>query len=61
MADVGRRSQLAAELAELHEQQLDSSSSATFIGWTQTEEAAYDKRSERIAFLNAQIAALDGT
>jgi hypothetical protein len=60
MPDTGRHSQLAAELAELHKEQLDANSSATFIGWTQEETAAYDKRSERIAFLNAQLAALDG-
>lgn len=59
MAHEGRRSELAAELTELHKLQLDATSSATFIGWTLEERAAYDKRSERIAFLNAQLSELD--
>ena len=53
MADEGRRSELAAELTELHKQQRDANSSATFIGWTQEETAAYDKRIERIALSDA--------
>jgi hypothetical protein len=59
MADEGRHSQLAAELAELHKEQLDANSSATFIGWTEEEKAAYDGRGDRIALLNSQLAAVD--
>jgi len=59
MAGRQRRVELHAELTELHKQQVEAVSSATFIGWTQIETAAYDARTERIALLNAQIAALD--
>jgi hypothetical protein len=58
MAHEARRSELAAELTELHKKQLDANYSATFIGWTLEERAAYEKRSERIAFLNAQLSVL---
>jgi hypothetical protein len=61
MANEERRSELAAELTELHKQQVGATSSATFIGWTQEETAAYDSRIERIALLNAQLAGLDRT
>jgi hypothetical protein len=61
MAHEARRAELATELTELHKQQLDATSSATFIGWTQKEIAAYDKRAERIALLTSQLVALDGT
>jgi phenylpyruvate tautomerase PptA (4-oxalocrotonate tautomerase family) len=61
MANEDRRSELAAEITELHKQQLDATSSATFVGWTPVETAAYDRRIERIALLNAQLAGLDRT
>jgi hypothetical protein len=59
MAEGKRRSELHAEVMELHKQQLEAASSAIFVGWTAIKTAAYDARTQRIALLNAQIAALD--
>jgi hypothetical protein len=61
MADGKGRTELHAELMQLHKAQLDAASSAIFVGWTPIETAAYDARTERIPVLNAQISSLDKT
>lgn len=55
-----RRTELHAEIEELQRQQLDGNVRATYVGWTREEEAAHDKRAERIALLKIQLIFLKG-
>jgi hypothetical protein len=59
MADPSGRAELLAEVEELQRQQLEANVSATYVGWTEAEVAAHDKRVQRMALLRAQVAALD--
>ena len=53
-----RRTQLTAQLAELHEQQMESIRAATFTGWTAEEKAEHMKRADQIAALTRELGAL---
>lgn len=58
MKSTNRRAELAAELAKLHEQQMESLTNATFAGWTPDQTAAHQKRSDRILALTSELNAL---
>jgi ATP-dependent exoDNAse (exonuclease V) alpha subunit len=59
MSRTTQKAEIAAELAELSRQQAKAIHDATYLGWRDSERAAYDKRSDRIALLRDQIAALN--
>jgi hypothetical protein len=58
--DTHNCADLIAEIDELHRQQLDSNVRATYVGWTQEDVAAHEKRADRMSLLKGQLAALDG-
>jgi hypothetical protein len=45
----------------LRQHQLEDIGKATFVGWTHRQEAEHWERSDRLAFLVFELAALDGT
>jgi hypothetical protein len=53
------RSELVAELTELRRLQLTSLADATYIGWTQEQEVAHQKRSNRIWAVQRELNGLD--
>lgn len=55
MASDSRRSILVAEIAELQTTQTKSIAAATFGGWTREEEAAHNKRADRLESLLRQV------
>jgi hypothetical protein len=55
------RSELVAELTELRRLQLTSLADATYIGWTQEQQVAHQKRSNRISAVQRELNGLDGT
>jgi hypothetical protein len=61
MAPNPFRADMVAELAELRRLQLKSISDATYIGWTHEQMVAQQKRSNRIAVLQRELDAIDGT
>lgn len=61
MAAINSRAELVVELSELHRLQLQSMADATYVGWTHEELIAQQKRSDRIAVLQLELDALDGT
>jgi hypothetical protein len=56
-----KRAELAAEIRELQGQQLESFATGTFSGWPPKQEAAHEKRGNRLALLVLELNALDGT
>ena len=61
MPSAHSRAELVAELAELHSLQLKTMVDATFVGWTDEQLAARQKRYDRISVLQAELNALDAT
>jgi hypothetical protein len=61
MADPLERALLIAEIAELEKRHSEANINAIYVGWTREEEAARHKRAARIASLELQLAALDGS
>lgn len=59
MTSNARRAELINEIATLHQQHLDSLSTATFTGWTASTEEAHEKRAKRIAALQLELNALE--
>jgi hypothetical protein len=53
------RAELATELRELRDQQLQSFSAATFAGWTPELKTAHQKRSDRIAEIQRELRIVD--
>jgi hypothetical protein len=52
---------IQAEISALYGKQNKAVKDATFLGWDQTEAAAYAERAKRIAVLRAQLAEIDPT
>lgn len=50
-----RRTQLTAQLAELHEDQIELLRDATFTGWTPEQKAEHERRKDRIAELQREL------
>lgn len=61
MESSNRRGELVAELAKLHEQQMESITNATFAGWTQEQKVEHEKRSGRILALSSELNDLTST
>jgi hypothetical protein len=61
MADSNKHAALTAEIAKLHEEQLEDIRDATFMGWKPESSAAHDSRKRQIAELEGQLASLDET
>ena len=61
MKFTNRRAELVAELAKLHEQQMESITNATFAGWTSEQNVEHEKRSGRILALTSELNALAST
>jgi hypothetical protein len=59
MASKTNRSELVAEIPELHKLQLESFAKATFGGWTREQGIAHEERSHRISVLQCELNALD--
>ena len=59
MANSPERARVLAEIAILRKQQLESTDSATFFGWTPETKADHEKRADRIKLLVLQLAKLD--
>jgi len=55
MKPTSRRSELASEITELHEQQIESLREATFTGWTAEQKTEHEKRKDRIADLQREF------
>ena len=55
------RAELLAEIARLRQHQLEDIVKATFVGWTHPQEAEHWERSDRLAILVFEFAALEGT
>jgi hypothetical protein len=58
MEFLNRRAALAAELAKLREQQMESNTNATFAGWNPEQTAEHEKRADRISSLSRELNAL---
>jgi hypothetical protein len=52
---TARRLALAAEIADLQGQQLESFAAATFSGWTPEQNTAHNKRSDRMSLLQREL------
>jgi hypothetical protein len=55
------RAELLAEIVRLRKQQLEDIAKARFGGWTHRQEAEQRERSDRLALLVFELAALEGT
>ena len=53
------RAELVTEIAELQRQQLESFTDGTFSGWPPEQEAAHEKRTDRLALLVLELNTLD--
>ena len=49
--EPNRHTELAAEIAELQHQQLESFAEATFAGWTPEQNTAHNERADRMEAL----------
>ena len=58
MKSTDRRAELVAELAKLHDLQMELITNATFAGWTAEQNVEHEKRSERILALSSELNAL---
>jgi hypothetical protein len=54
------REKLFAEMVDLQQQQPETHINAIYVGFTGEEQAATQRRGNRIALLRLQLAALDG-
>jgi len=61
MAFNATRTELIAEISELHKLQRGADHTATLGGWTRQSEAWYEMRDARIAALRRELEALGGT
>jgi len=55
---TNKKAEIAAQIAELSEQQAKAVTNATYLGWRADERAAYDARNDRLALLRKQLASL---
>ena len=60
MPDSHRGAELIAKIQELLQEQLESCSAVTFLGWTPESKAAHEKRSGLIRLLCLVLAAFEG-
>ena len=60
MAPHKTRSEIEAEIEELHRLHINSNRQATFGGWTREAEDEHHRRADRIGALYRQLAALRG-
>ena len=58
MKSPDTRAELVAELARLHEQQMELISNATFAGWTPEQNVEHEMRSGRILAVSSELNAL---
>ena len=58
MESTDRRAELVAELAKLHDLQMELITNATFAGWTSEQNAEHEKRSRRILALSSELQAM---
>ena len=55
MESTNRRAELVAELAKLHDLQMELITNATFAGWTSEQNFEHEKRSGRILALTSEL------
>jgi len=53
------RAELVAEIVQLQTQQVDDLAEAVFGGWTREQEAAHQKRADRLEVLIRELIAFD--